>query len=141
MSLRSSNPNSGDPYAPPNNDDDEDSNFNSILTASKPFLKKLTFSSFMGYCSAVTTKTVGKGVAFLVGLGFVFLQTLVFKGFINVDWKQVEKKVIEAVDVDKDGKITEKDARIYWNKVKKILTNNIPDASGFGLGFLYGLRS
>jgi len=98
MPLWSSNPNSGDPYAPPS-DDDEDATFNSILAASKPFLAKLTFSSFVGYCSAVTTKTVGKGVAFLVGAGFVFLQTLVYKGFIDVDWKQVEKKVVESIDV------------------------------------------
>lgn len=139
MPLWSSNPNSGDPYAPPN-DDDEDG-LGAILAASKPFLKKLSFSSLMGYCSAVTTKTVGKGVAFCVGLGFVFIQTLVFKGFINVDWKKVEEKVVEAVDADKDGKITEQDVRIYWKKVKKILTNNVPDATGFGLGFLYGLKS
>ena len=96
MPLWSSNPNSGDPYAPVN-DDDEDG-LGAILAASKPFLKKLSFSSFMGYCSAVTTKAVGKGVAFCVGLGFVFIQTLVFKGFINVDWKKVEEKVVEAVD-------------------------------------------
>lgn len=28
----------------------------------------------------------------------------------------------------------------YWEKVKVILTNNIPDAGGFSLGFFYGLR-
>jgi len=70
----------------------------------------------------------------------VFLQGLVYKGFIDVDWKQVEKSVVEAVDTDNDGKITENDIRIYWKKVEKILTNNIPDASGFGLGFMFGLR-
>lgn len=134
----SSNPNSGDPYAPPN--DDGDSDFNSILTAYKPLLKKLTFSSFMGYCTAITTKRVGKSLAFVAGLGFVVLQGLVYKEFIDVDWKKVEKSVADAVDTDNDGEITEKDLRRYWDKVKKILTNNIPDASGFGLGFMLGLR-
>ena len=52
----------------------------------------------MGYCSAITAKQVGKGMVFVVGLGFVFLQGLVYKGFIDVDWKQVEKSVVEAVD-------------------------------------------
>lgn len=42
---------------------------------------------------------------------------------------------------DKDGEITEMDVQRYWQKVKKILTNNIPDASGFGLGFMFGLRA
>lgn len=42
---------------------------------------------------------------------------------------------------DKDGEFTEKDLQRYWAKVKEILTNNVPDASGFGLGFMFGLRS
>ena len=96
MPLWSSNPNSGERHASPSND--EDSNFNSLLTTYKPLLQKLTFSSFMGYCSAITAKQVGKGMVFVVGLGFVFLQGLVYKGFIDVDWKQVEKSVVEAVD-------------------------------------------
>ena len=41
---------------------------------------------------------------------------------------------------DKDGELTQKDLERYWVKVKKILTNNIPDASGFGSGFMFGLR-
>ncbi|KAL7554547.1 hypothetical protein ACHAWF_018009 [Thalassiosira exigua] len=138
MPLWSSNPNSGDPYAPLN--DDESSQFDSILIASKPFLKKLTFSSFVGYCSAVTAKKIGKGVAFVAGLGFIALQGLAHSGFIDVNWKQVEKSVVAAVDTDNDGEITEKDLKRYLEKVKAILTNNIPDASGFGLGFMYGLK-
>lgn len=88
---------SSDPYAPPNNGDD-DSKFNSILTAYKPLIKKLTFSSFMGYCSAITAKKIGKGMAFVAGMGFIFLQGLAYKGFIDVDWKNVEKTVVDAVD-------------------------------------------
>ena len=42
---------------------------------------------------------------------------------------------------DKDGEFTEKDLQRYWAKAKEILTTNIPDASGFGLGFIFGLRS
>ncbi|KAL7523608.1 hypothetical protein ACHAXR_000255 [Thalassiosira sp. AJA248-18] len=96
MPLWSSNPNSGDPYGPPS--DDDDSNFNSLLTAYRPLLQKLTFSSFMGYCSAITAKQVGKSVAFVVGFGFMVLQGLVYKGFIDVDWKKVEKSVVDVVD-------------------------------------------
>jgi len=42
---------------------------------------------------------------------------------------------------DKDGEITDKDIQKYYKKMKKILTDNIPDASGFGIGFMFGLRS
>ena len=94
----SSNPNSGDPYGPPNNDDDEDTSFNAILTAYKPLLQKLTLSSFMGYCSAITAKRVGKSLAFVAGLGFITLQCLVHKGFVDVDWKKVEKSVVDVID-------------------------------------------
>ena len=89
----SSNPNSGDPYGPPN-DDDEDTSFN----AYKPLLQKLTLSSFMGYCSAITAKRVGKSLAFVAGLGFITLQCLVHKGFVDVDWKKVEKSVVDVID-------------------------------------------
>lgn len=101
MPLFSSNPNSGEPYAPPNDSgDDSDSplDFNSILTKYKPLLQKLSLSSVMGYCSAITAKRVGKSVAFVAGLGFMVLQGLVYAEFVAVDWKKVEKKVVDAVD-------------------------------------------
>jgi len=49
--------------------------------------------------------------------------------------------MITSTQKDNDGEITEKDLRIYWEKAKKILTHNIPDASGFSLGFMFGLRA
>ncbi len=91
-----SNPNSGEPYGPPN--DEDDSKFNDLLTTYKPLLQKLTFSSFMGYCTGITAKRVGKGMAYIAGLGFIVLQGLAYKGFIDVDWKKVEKSVVDAVD-------------------------------------------
>eukprot|EP00584_Thalassiosira_punctigera_P007664 CAMPEP_0172528126 /NCGR_PEP_ID=MMETSP1067-20121228/2619_1 /TAXON_ID=265564 ORGANISM="Thalassiosira punctigera, Strain Tpunct2005C2" /NCGR_SAMPLE_ID=MMETSP1067 /ASSEMBLY_ACC=CAM_ASM_000444 /LENGTH=137 /DNA_ID=CAMNT_0013311989 /DNA_START=116 /DNA_END=529 /DNA_ORIENTATION=+ len=137
MPFWSSNPNSGDEAA----SNDDDSNFNSILATYKPLIKNLTFSSFMGYCSAFTAKTIGKGVVFMAGLGFMTLQGLAYTGFIDVNWKNVEKSVVKKIDADNDGEITEKDLKLYWQKLKTILTNNIPDASGFGLGFMFGLRA
>ena len=38
-----------------------------------------------------------------------------------------------------DGQLDAEDAKVYWSKVKKILTNKIPSASGFSLGFFYGV--
>ncbi|GMI37574.1 hypothetical protein TrRE_jg1883, partial [Triparma retinervis] len=43
------------------------------------------------------------------------------------------------VDADGDGKITKKDALVYYQKAKSFLTFNLPSSSGFGLGFLVGL--
>lgn len=66
---------------------------------------------------------------------------MVHKGYITVDWKKIEKSVADVVDTDKDGKITERDVQRYFEKVKAFLMENIPDASGFGLGFMLGLKS
>ena len=92
----SSNPNSGDPYAPPNDGDGSD--FNAILAPYKPLIKTLSLSSLMGYCSAIAAKRIGKHVAFIAGVGFIVLQGLVHKRFIDVNWKEVQKSVADAVD-------------------------------------------
>lgn len=63
------------------------------------------------------------------------------RGYIQVDWKKIEQSVKDVVDTDKDGEITDKDIQRYWERVKKFMTENIPDASGFGLGFMIGLKS
>ena len=52
----------------------------------------------MGYCSAITAKRVGKSMAIVVGLGFVVLQGLVHKGYIEVDWKKVQKSTTDVID-------------------------------------------
>lgn len=138
--LFSSNPNSDDPYAPtPPNDDN--SNSNDILSQYRPLIQQFSLSSILGYCSAVSAKRIGKALAFIGGLGFVCLQAMVHKGYITVDWKKIEKSVADVVDTDKDGKITERDVQRYFEKVKAFLMENIPDASGFGLGFMLGLKS
>lgn len=91
-----SNPSSGEPYGPPN---DEDSSFNALVGPYKPLLQKLTLSSVMGYCSAITAKKIGKGIAFVAGLGFLALQGLAYKGIVDVNWKELEKNVANAVDM------------------------------------------
>ena len=40
-----------------------------------------------------------------------------------------------------DGKIDVEDAKVYWRKLRALLTNKFPDAAGFSLGFLYGVKS
>ncbi len=84
-----------DPYAPPSG---ESSGIGAILAPYKPIMTKLTISSFMGYCSAITAKRVGKGIAFIAGLGFIALQGMVYSGFVTVDWKKMEKSAVDALD-------------------------------------------
>jgi uncharacterized membrane protein (Fun14 family) len=86
-----------DPYAPPS-DNGESSKISAILAPYKPIMSKLTISSVMGYCSAITAKKVGKGIAFIAGMGFIALQGMVYSGFVTVDWKKVEKSAMDALD-------------------------------------------
>jgi len=90
----SGNPN--DPYAPP--DDSGDEGFNALLTQYKPLLQKLSISSFMGYCSAISFKRVGKSLAVVIGLGFVVIQGLAHHGFVEVDWNKVKKSATDVID-------------------------------------------
>eukprot|EP00816_Leptocylindrus_hargravesii_P013212 CAMPEP_0196811516 /NCGR_PEP_ID=MMETSP1362-20130617/18180_1 /TAXON_ID=163516 /ORGANISM="Leptocylindrus danicus, Strain CCMP1856" /LENGTH=123 /DNA_ID=CAMNT_0042186827 /DNA_START=52 /DNA_END=423 /DNA_ORIENTATION=+ len=106
----------------------------------KPLLSKMTFGSVIGYCSGTAAKTVGKALA--IGIGFIYIavQSAAYSGYIDVNWDKVQKEAISKIDTDGDGKITEEDVQAYWAKLKKMLTYNLPSASGFSIGFLYGLR-
>jgi hypothetical protein len=41
---------------------------------------------------------------------------------------------------DGDGTLGTNDLKEYWRRFKNIMVNKIPDAGGFSLGFLYGVR-
>mmetsp|Transcript_18540 Transcript_18540/g.26094 ORF Transcript_18540/g.26094 Transcript_18540/m.26094 type:complete len:127 (+) Transcript_18540:93-473(+) len=109
------------------------------IEKAKPVLSKLTFGSIVGYCSGAATKKVGKAIAVLGGLAFIAIQSAVYSGYVEVNWNKVQKEAIAKVDTDGDGELTVKDVKTYWFKVKNILTNKIPSAGGFSIGFLYGL--
>uniref|UniRef100_A0A7S4MP33 EF-hand domain-containing protein n=1 Tax=Odontella aurita TaxID=265563 RepID=A0A7S4MP33_9STRA len=105
----------------------------------KPAMSKLTFGAFVGYCSGVAAKKVGKAVAAAIGFGFIALQGIAYTGYIDVDWQKVKDDAVKTIDTDSDGKLTIDDAKTYWQKLKMILTNKIPDTGGFSLGFLYAV--
>jgi len=93
-----------------------------------------------GYASGYFLKQVSKTVAFLCGGAFVLMQGLAYYGIIKIDYIGMEKKVEEALDINKDGKLDAEDAMIVFNKVKAFLSYGLPSAGGFGAGFAAGLR-
>jgi uncharacterized membrane protein (Fun14 family) len=110
------------------------------IEKAKPILQKLGFGTVMGYCSGIALQKVGKALAITIGIGFIGLQTVVSLGYIQVDWEKVKIDFVKRVDTTGDGKLDADDAKIYWQKLRKLLTNKIPSAGGFSLGFLYGVR-
>ena len=60
----------------------------------KPLLTELSFGSIVGYCSGYAMKKVGKALAFVIGVGFISLQTVVHLGYIDVNWTKVRDDAI-----------------------------------------------
>ncbi|RQM20645.1 hypothetical protein B5M09_000411 [Aphanomyces astaci] len=49
-------------------------------------------------------------------------------GYIQIDWKKVEKDAIAAVDPNGDGKITPDDFKIWWKKFLALSKHNLPSS-------------
>eukprot|EP00549_Striatella_unipunctata_P024969 CAMPEP_0118696196 /NCGR_PEP_ID=MMETSP0800-20121206/13693_1 /TAXON_ID=210618 ORGANISM="Striatella unipunctata, Strain CCMP2910" /NCGR_SAMPLE_ID=MMETSP0800 /ASSEMBLY_ACC=CAM_ASM_000638 /LENGTH=122 /DNA_ID=CAMNT_0006595243 /DNA_START=24 /DNA_END=392 /DNA_ORIENTATION=+ len=111
------------------------------IEQAKPLLAKLSFGGVVGYCSGYAAKTIGKAVALLAGMSFIALQSAVYAGYINVDWNKVKDDVEKQLDTTGDGQLDVEDAKKYWEKAREILTDKLPSAGGFSLGFLYGVTN
>ena len=64
----------------------------------KPLLSELSFGSVVGYCSGYAMKKVGKAMAFVIGVGFIGVQTVVHFGYIDVNWTKVRDDAIKPLD-------------------------------------------
>jgi hypothetical protein len=53
-------------------DDDE---ISMIIEKLKPYASKITFGTVVGYCSGAAAKKIGKLIAVLTGVAFIFIQT------------------------------------------------------------------
>lgn len=106
----------------------------------KPVLSNVSFGVIMGYCSGTAMKQVGKALAFVVGIGFIGLQSMAHLGYIQIDWIKVRDSAKKTMDRNGDGSFDAEDWKAYWKSLKAILTNKVPAAGGFSLGFLYGLK-
>mmetsp|Transcript_18155 Transcript_18155/g.25844 ORF Transcript_18155/g.25844 Transcript_18155/m.25844 type:complete len:161 (+) Transcript_18155:173-655(+) len=129
----------GQPYIALPSVNSNDDEFDAYLKKATPILSKITFGSLVGYCSGAAAKKIGKALAVMVGMGFIAIQGFVYTGYVSIDWKKVQNDAIKAIDTTGDGKVTTDDVKVYWKKLKALLTNGIPSASGFTMGFLYGL--
>ena len=107
----------------------------------KPILSNLSFGAVMGYCSGTAMKKVGKALAVVIGIGFIGLQSAASAGYIEVDWHKISGGIVAKMDVTGDGKVDTEDVKAYWKKIRGVLTNKVPAAGGFSLGFMYGVKS
>lgn len=106
----------------------------------QPIVAKISFGSLMGFCSGYALKQVGKVAAVVLGAGFIAVQAAVSYGYIQVNWDRVKGDAIKKVDTDGDGKLGADDMKVYSEKLKALLTANLPNSGGFSLGFIYGMK-
>lgn len=53
----------------------EDDEISMLIEKLKPFAGKITFGTLVGYCSGAAAKKIGKLVAVLTGVAYIFIQT------------------------------------------------------------------
>ncbi|OAD69180.1 hypothetical protein PHYBLDRAFT_159866 [Phycomyces blakesleeanus NRRL 1555(-)] len=101
---------------------------------------ELTFGTVLGLCAGFLTKKLGKLAAGLIGTGFLFLQYMASKGYVNVNWKKLDRHYRQSLDTDRDGKVTGRDISSHWDNFSKLLTHNFQFKSTFLVGFAIGFR-
>ncbi|KIY96022.1 hypothetical protein MNEG_11939 [Monoraphidium neglectum] len=106
----------------------------------RPVLSNMGISGALGAVSAAALKTVGRSLAAFLGLTFVSLQVLTYSGFVTVNWTVVHRRVREALDTTKDGRLDIDDYRAWLKKGLVVLSQGLPSTSGFLVGFMLGLR-
>ena len=79
------------------------------------------------------------GVVVTGGL-FVGSQFLSQKGYISIEWNNLEKDAIRALDQNGDGKIDDKDLKIIYDRYVKTLQYRLPSSGGFATAFLLGWK-
>lgn len=74
-------------------------------------------------------------------MGFVTIQTLSYKGYLQVDHVKIQKQVEGLLDLNEDGKVDVADGKIAFDQTMQVLQYNMPSGTGFAAGFIGGLRS
>ena len=93
----------------------------------------------LGAAAGYALRVVGKVAAFGIGSGFIGLQTLSYLGYVNVDWRKVERDTTAKLDRDGDGELTSNDLAHVLRDVESVLAFNLPAGFGFTAGLLWGL--
>jgi len=101
---------------------------------------QIGYGFMMGYSSGYCLKKVSKVLAFAVGGIFIALQSLSYNGYMNVNYGKIQKDVENIMDLNKDGKVDEKDAKVAYDKLHTVLSYNMPTGGGFSAGLILGLR-
>nr|ACI69154.1 FUN14 domain-containing protein 1 [Salmo salar] len=103
---------------------------------------QIALGGVSGWCAGYIFQKVGKIAATAVGGGFLLLQIANHSGYVQVDWKRVEKDVNKAkrhLKKNADRAVPEFNSLI--DQSTEFVKTNVIITSGFFGGFLLGLAS
>uniref|UniRef100_A0A8C6TDW2 FUN14 domain-containing protein 2 n=1 Tax=Neogobius melanostomus TaxID=47308 RepID=A0A8C6TDW2_9GOBI len=103
---------------------------------------QIAIGGLSGWCTGYLFQKVGKVAATAVGGGLLMLQIANNSGYIQVDWKRVEKDVNKAKKQLKQG-TNQASAELdtVFQKSTEFVKKNIVVTSSFVGGFLLGMAS
>eukprot|EP00435_Cladocopium_sp_Y103_P016486 s1007_g4.t1 len=123
-----------------------DSGQSTLTPAQKAFTEllapiggQLTLGSTLGFAAGVALRTVGRVAAVGVGCTFCVIQGLAYHGYIEVNWRALERDYLKLLDKDGDGQVGAGDLAHVWQKTVDCLAFNLPAGMGFTAGLAYGL--
>ncbi|KAG6958198.1 hypothetical protein JG688_00010614 [Phytophthora aleatoria] len=102
---------------------------------------QISWGFCMGACSGFALKKASKLGAVAIGSLFILLQCASYSGYVDVDYKKLERDVKSYLDINKDGVFDTKDLDSMYKSVMKVLEFSLPAGSGFAAGFILGFRS
>ena len=103
---------------------------------------QIVMGGVSGWCAGFLFQKVGKLAATAVGGGFLLLQIASHSGYVQIDWKRVEKDVNKAKrQVKKRANKAAPEINNIIEEATEFVKQNIVICSGFVGGFLLGLES
>ncbi|XP_037136650.1 FUN14 domain-containing protein 1 isoform X1 [Syngnathus acus] len=103
---------------------------------------QIAIGGVSGWCAGFLFQKVGKVAATAVGGGLLLLQIANNSGYIQVDWKRVEKDVNKAKkQIKKNTDTAGPELNTLVEKSTEFVKKNIVVTSGFVGGFLLGMVS
>ncbi|XP_040193996.1 FUN14 domain-containing protein 1 isoform X2 [Rana temporaria] len=112
------------------------------LTEKYSVATQIVMGGVSGWCAGFLFQKVGKLAATAVGGGFLLLQIASHGGYIQIDWKRVEKDVNKAKrKIKKQANKSVPEIHNLIEESTDFLKQNIVVSGGFLGGFLLGLAS
>ncbi|KRW98332.1 hypothetical protein PPERSA_02109 [Pseudocohnilembus persalinus] len=111
-----------------------------IYKETQPLATEFGTGAIFGACAGMFSRMAIRFSMISFGGFFVAMQLLQSSGYVNIEWKKIEADIKQNLDLNKDGKIDEKDAQLAYQRYLSTLTMKLPSTSGFALFFLLGLK-